>query len=52
MCEREAIGALSMVRLIRRAVVLTRMLSTLDLRWELQKSETELVLVVLRMLNS
>ena len=32
MCAREAIGAPSMLRLIRGAVALVRMLSTLDLR--------------------
>ncbi len=33
-CACEAIGASSMLRLIRRAVALARMLSTLELRWE------------------
>jgi len=37
-CAREAIGAPSMLRLIRRAVALARMLPTLDLSWE-QNSE-------------
>ncbi len=34
MCAREADGAPSMLRLIRRAVALARILPTLDLGWE------------------
>ncbi len=61
MCEREAIGAPSMLRLIRNAVALTRMFPTLDLdvvdlRFELgvetRSAEMEQVLVCLRRLNS
>jgi hypothetical protein len=33
-CAREAIGASSMLRLIRRVVAFARMLPTLDLTWE------------------
>ena len=33
-CAREAIGAPSMLRVIRRAEALTMMLPTLDLSWE------------------
>jgi hypothetical protein len=60
-CEREAIGAPSMLRLIRNAVALTRMFPTLDLdvvdlRFELgvetRSAEMEQVLVCLRRLNS
>ncbi len=50
----EEIGASSMLRLIHRDVVFTRMFA--DLRFELgvksSAAKAELVLVVLRMLNS
>jgi hypothetical protein len=55
-CAREAIGAPSMLRLIHRAVVREVGEDVANLRFELgvesSSAETELVLVVLRMLNS
>ena len=52
MCAREDIGASSMLRLMRRAVALARMLQTIELGVESSAAETDLVLVVLHMLNS
>ena len=54
MCECEDLGVSSMLMLIRRSVTLARVLNNLrfELGVESSAAETELVLVVFRILNS